>query len=281
MNMEQEKFGTLIEESGVELGKLVAVAADLPKGQSPDVGTVRVGQKRAFCYATTRAWKGWGPMPLKSDSPVLSRQAAGFMSAHECIAAERALVAIMREKGKTLADLGRESWELVLPGTYEEIVRSGSLCSEMEWEQEFREQRNRFPAGICVTLSLTEQEDGSYRACAGVKLDCPHFGFARMCDLERNVASLQDVKDLCREAVAHVFPWILNPEIGERIALRDGEPIKKAIEERKEQNLPDIPRWIGEMADHLVKDVPNAGFHMKDEWSPKDEKPRQSFSMRM
>lgn len=272
----QGKFGSFVEDSTLELGKIVAVAADLPKGQSPEVGAIRTGHKRAFCFATTRAWKGFGDMPLPSDSPLMSREAAGFMCAHDCLAAERALTAIMREKGKTLSDLGRESWELVLPDTFREIVSSGRLCSDLEWKREFDEQRKCFPAGICVTLSLTEQEDGSYRASAGVKLDCVHFGFVRICDIERTVESVSDVRELAREAVGHVFPWILTPESGEKIEARDAEPVRKALEERKDQNLPDIPRWISEMAEQLVKEMP---INPDNRLPAEPEKPRVSMRM--
>lgn len=257
--MSEENFGTFVRESGVELGRVVAAAADLPRSEPPEVGTVR-SERRAFCYAATKAWQGFGEFPITSDSDLMSPKAAGFMCAHDCLAAERALCDIMRRKGKNLESLGRQSWELALAGTYREIVDSGRLCSGMEWEEAFTDQRKRLPAGIVVTLSLEEREDGKYQAKAGVRLDCVHFGFCDMAHIEREVQSVEEIRQIAREALGEVFPWVLSEEMGKRIEERDAGPIRLAIEERKEANLPDIPRWITEMAETLIRDIPGKDF---------------------
>lgn len=242
----QAKFYDFVTDSGVELGRVMEAAT----GGAPEMG-VRRGDKRALCFAFSRSWSPDAIYPLPFGSGLLARKAAGFVAAHECDAAKKALESIMERHGASLESLGRAAWELALPETYREIVRSGALCDEDEWASAFNGFRGRLPAGICVTLALGEDADGRYSASASVALNSARLGTLGIIELERGVESMGDVRQLAREALGHVFPWVMSPEMDAEIAERDGAGLRKALLECGEGHLPDIPRWIDDMTANL------------------------------
>lgn len=213
-----------LNDAANTLSAVVGLANGLPEGENPAM-FIRTGSKDAYVFAFTDHWHRSEDIYPSTGFPDgwLCRKADGFMLVHDMAVAGKALTAILGEQGRTWEDIGMKQSSIYEADAVRDILERKNICGMEEWAKSFGDWRMRYQTSVSSMLTISENADGTLTAECLARIESPifgnmHFKTARV----ENVQDIDDIRDVVRQSMSEITPWITAPKTDALILAREG-----------------------------------------------------------